>query len=473
MRGAVVGSGPNGLAAAITLAQAGLEVMVYEAQSEPGGATRTAQTTLAGFHHDLGSSIHPMAAASPLFQSLELQRHGLEWLHSRAVLAHPLDDGTAVMLYRDLHTTCENLGRDAQAYENLVGFVAANWDRLQAELLGPLHPPRHPASFARFGLSAATPASILARTCFRGQRARALFAGLAAHSIVPLHYVLSSAVALVLAAVGHKFGWPFPRGGARSIPQSLIRCLNEFGGRVECNRAIASVGPLLDREAVLCDVTPRQLTAIAGDQLPPDYRQRLGRYQYGPGVFKVDWALSQPIPWMARECNEAATVHLGGTLEEIEDSEQAPWEKRRCDKPFVLLAQTSLFDPTRAPAGMHTAWAYCHVSNGSPESMLEAIENQIERFAPGFRDCVLARRPWDTGAMEAWNGNLVGGDVGGGAMTWKQLLFRPTLSQYRTPVPNLFLCSSSTPPGGGVHGMCGYHAASKALRSLGLRAAAL
>lgn len=473
MRGVVVGSGPNGLAAAVTLAQAGLDVCVYEAANEPGGATRTMEVTLPGFRHDLGSSIHPMAAASPFFRSLDLERRGLHWLHSPATLAHPLDDGTAVMLYRNIELTCANLGRDGPAYRSLVGGLVDSWDKLQREILGPIRIPAHKVEFAIFGASAALPASWLARMRFRGTRARALFAGLAAHSILPLSSPFSSAVGLVLAAAGHKFGWPFPRGGAQSISRSLVNCLQELGGTIECSRRIEDISSFLGQDAVLCDMGPKQLLHIAGKCLPADYQSAMGRYRYGPGIYKVDWALSQPIPWVAKECAEAGTVHLGGTLEELEASERAPWQGQVSHKPFVLLAQTSLFDDLRAPLGQHTAWGYCHVPNGSQEPMLETIERQIERFAPGFRDCVLARKVWDSRDMEMWNANLVGGDISGGALTTKQLFFRPTWNTYNTPVANLFLCSASTPPGAGVHGMCGYHAASRALRGLGLRAATL
>jgi phytoene dehydrogenase-like protein len=431
------------------------------------------EVTLPGFRHDLGSSIHPMAVASPFFRSLDLERHGLQWLHSPAVLAHPLDDGTAVMLYRDIEQTVANLDRDAQAYWSLIGSLVDSWDDLQQEILGPLGVPEHPIQFARFGASAALPASWLARMRFRGTRARALFAGLAAHSILPLSYPFSSGVGLVLAAAGHKFGWPFPRGGAQNIAQSLVNCLQELGGTIECGHKVEEISEFLDLDAVLCDLGPKQLMRVAGKHLPAGYRSTMRRYQYGPGIYKVDWALSEPIPWAAKECAEAGTVHLGGTLEEIEASEKTPWQSQVSPRPFVLLAPTSLFDDLRAPSGQHTAWGYCHVPNGSREPMLETIERQIERFAPGFRDCVLARKVWDTHALELWNGNLVGGDISGGALTMQQLFFRPGWTTYNTPVANLFLCSASTPPGAGVHGMCGYHAASRALRGLGLLASTL
>ena len=465
-RAAIIGSGPNGLSAAITLAQAGIETHVYEGRNIIGGAASTGEITLPGFRHDLGSSIYPMGVASPFFQSLPLTDFGLRWIEPDAPLAHPLDDGSAVMLEHDLTATASGLGKDGEAWKFLFQFLVEEFSELCADTLGPvLHLPENPGLVARFGLLGALPAATLARMSFYADRARALFAGNAAHSVLPLEHFLSSAVGLVLIAAGHTSGWPVAAGGAQSISDSLAACLQQLGGRIHTNRWIASLAEL-DEEIVLCDISPRQLLRIAGNQLPTRYAQKLSEYRYGPGAFKVDWALSEPIPWKARECLRAATVHVGGMLDEIAASERAPWQGRVDECPFVLVAQPSLFDPTRAPAGKHTAWGYCHVPNGYSGSMVHAIESQIERFAPGFRDCILARRAASAADLEAWNPNLIGGDLSGGAMDLGQMLARPSLSLYRTPKRGLYLCSSSTPPGGAVHGMCGYHAAKAALHDL-------
>jgi phytoene dehydrogenase-like protein len=462
---AVVGSGPNGLAAAISLAEAGYKVRVFEAAASAGGGTRTASVTLPGFRHDLGSAIHPLAAASPFFECRPLQNYGLEWIQPDAPLAHPLDDGTAVMLERSLEETAKGLGTDQQAYIDLFAPLVDSWPKIRDDVLAPIRIPAHPFAMIRFGLSAAIPASWLCRLRFQGQRARALFGGICAHSIIPLSYTFSSAIGLVLGIAAHTVGWPFPKGGACGIAESMIGYLESLGGSVELNHPITDLAAVLDNDAVLCDLTPRQFVRIASDRIPEDYRRSLDRFRYGPGVFKVDWALSQPIPWTATECLRAATVHLGGQLEEMEASEQAVWDGQPTHRPFVLLAQPSLFDGTRAPQGKHTAWAYCRVPNGSREDLLATIENQIERFAPGFRDCILARKSWNPQEMEGWDGNLVGGDIGGGALTFSQLFLRPSWHMYSTPTRNVFLCSSSTPPGPGVHGMCGFHAAERAKRS--------
>jgi len=466
-RAAIVGSGPNGLSAAITLARAGVEVQVYEARETIGGAASTAEITLPGFRHDLGSSVYPMAIASPFLRSLPLQSFGLQWIEPSAPLAHPFDDGTAVLLEHDLAATAANLGRDKKAYARVVRPLVEAWSQLCPEILGPvLHWPQHPLLLARFGLFAAPPASMLAKSLFSGPRARALFAGLAAHSVLPLESPFSSAVGWVLAAAGHATGWPIAAGGAQSISDALAGYLQSLGGHIETGRPIDSLAELGEFDAILCDVSPKQLLRLGVRDFDPSYNLALRSYQYGPGAFKIDWALSHPIPWKAPECSRAATVHLGATLEEIAASERAPWRGQVPEKPFVLVTQPSLFDPTRAPEGKHTAWGYCHVPNGFSGDLTQAIESQVERFAPGFRDCILARRTTSPAAFESWNANLVGGDLSGGAMTLKQLLFRPTSSQYRTPRKGLYLCSASTPPGGGVHGMCGHHAAQAALHDL-------
>jgi phytoene dehydrogenase-like protein len=466
-KAAIIGSGPNGLSAAITLARAGLEVTVFEGRATIGGAASTAEVTLRGFHHDLGSSIFPMGVASPFFQALSLADHGLRWIEPDAPLAHPLDDGTAVLLEHDIDATAANLGPDGRAYTRLMRPLAEQFGDLCSEILGPvLHIPSHPVLMARFGLFAALPATVLARTLFRGQRARAVFAGNAAHSVLPLESPFSAAVGLVLGAAGHAKGWPIAAGGAQSISNALASYLQSLGGQILTGRTVTSLSELQEYSTILCDISPRQLNRIAGDQLPASYRQSLANFQYGPGAFKIDWALSEPIPWRAKECLRAATVHVCGRLEEVADSERAPWIGQLRPAPFVLVAQPSLFDPTRAPAGKHTAWGYCHVPNGFTGDAQEIIESQVERFAPGFRDTILARKVWSTAALESWNPNLVGGDLSGGAMSPGQLLFRPTVSQYRTPTNGVYLASASTPPGGGVHGMCGYHAARAALEDL-------
>jgi phytoene dehydrogenase-like protein len=460
----VIGSGPNGLAAAIVLAQAGLDVEVFEAEAQPGGAARTLPLTLPGFLHDFGSAVHPMAAGSPFFSTLPLERHGLKWLRPPAPLAHPLDDGTAVMLERDPAEADAALGQDGKAWRRAIAPFAENWPAFAEEVLGPvMHLPRHPFLLAHFGLYALMPANLFCRLHFKSLRTRALFAGLAAHSFLSLDQPLSTAVGLVLGAAAHAVGWPVPEGGAQAVTDALSGCLEELGGKIHLSRRVTSLEDL-PTGLTLCDVAPRQLVAIAGDRLTASYRRSLSRFQPGPGAFKVDYALSEPIPWRARECLRAITVHVGGTMEEIVESEYAMAHGQHAERPFVLVAQPSLFDATRAPAGKHVAWAYCHVPNGSTVAMKERIENQIERFAPGFRDCVLARHVSTPAGLEARDANLIGGDISGGAMSVGQVLFRPGIRQYATSLRNLYLCSSSTPPGGGVHGMCGYHAARLALR---------
>lgn len=465
----VIGSGPNGLAAAIVLAQAGLDVDVREGASEFGGATRSAEVTLPGFVHDLGSAVHPMAISSPFFSTLSLEDHGLNWIEPPAALAHPFDDGTAVTLERSVPETASQFGSDAGAYRRLFEPLVADWPTLAREVLAPLGIPKHPFPLARFGIRAIQPATLLAASSFRKMRAAALFGGLSAHSVLKLEAPLSSAFGLILGVTGHAVGWPIPQGGAHRIAKALASVFRQHGGRITTDSYVGSLDDLSRRDAVLCDVTPRQFDALAGKQLPKSFRRAMCRFRYGPGIFKVDWALREPIPWKAKECLRAATVHLGGSLEEIAASERAAWKGLPPEKPFILLVQPSLFDPTRAPAGHHTVWAYCHVPNGWPGSALAQMEDQIERFAPGFRECILARRPWSAPEMQQWNPNLIGGDLSGGASTLKQFFLRPTWRRYGTPLKNVFLCSSSTPPGGGVHGMCGYYAAQAALKSIRAR----
>jgi len=464
-RATVVGAGPNGLSAAIVLAQAGLRVDVFEAEPEAGGAARTLGLTLPGFRHDFGSAVHPLAAGSPFFATLPLANHGLEWIHSSSALAHPLDDGSTVLLERDLAQAKDTLGRDANAWRRLMEPFAHQWTALAAEVLAPIHVfTRHPLLLARFGLAALPPSNTVANFCFRDPRTKALFAGLAAHSSLSLNEPLSAAFGVLLGASAHAVGWPIPRGGAQSITNALVAHLESLGGRVHVSSRVEKLSDVADM--TLCDVTPRQLLRMADTGLSAAFRTRLEKFRYGMAAFKVDYALSSPIPWKAKDCLRAATVHIGGTAEEITASEAAVRNGKIADRPFVLLAQPSLFDPTRAPEGKHTAWAYCHVPNNSSVDVLDKIENQIERFAPGFRDCVLARRVFSPAALESMDANLVGGDINGGAMDAGQFLFRPTARHYATSSPNIYLCSSSTPPGGGVHGMCGYHAAKLALSRL-------
>ena len=458
----IVGAGPNGLAAAIVLANAGFAVEVREAGSVAGGATRSAELTLPGFRHDLGSAVHPMAVTSPFFSTLPLEQAGLHWIWPSAQLAHPLDDGTAVTLERDIGATACQLGPDATAYRRLYDPLLANWDGLRHDLLKAIGRPRHPIAMASFGLLGLRSARALAGSHFKGTRARALFAGLAAHSFLPLESPFSAAIGLVLGITGHAVGWPIPQGGAQSIADALIVCLRKAGGTVTTDAPVRSLQALGD--LALLDVTPRQLLTLGGEDIPAYFRSQLERYRYGPGVFKVDWALSEPIPWRAKDCLRAGTVHLGGTFDEIAASERAPASGAMSNRPYVLLSQPTLFDPSRAPQGKHVAWAYCHVPFGWSRSALDAIEDQVERFAPGFRDCILARAVFNPQAMHAWNENLVGGDINGGSFSGLQFFLRPTWRQYRTPLTGVYLCSSSTPPGGGVHGMCGYWAAQCALR---------
>jgi len=468
----VVGSGPNGLAAAIVLAQAGLQVEVFEAEATAGGAVRTMELTLPGFRHDFGSAVYPLGAGSPFFSSLSLRDYGLEWIHSSVPLAHPLDDGTAVVLERGLDDAAKSLGPDGRAWRKLLELFVEHWDEFASEVLRPIPMiPQHPLLMARFGMTAFFSAKAIASR-FRSERTRALFSGLAAHSFLALDESLSGAFGLLMAIAGHAAGWPIPRGGAQSITDALWSYLATFGATVRTSSRVDSLAALTDYELILCDVTPRQLLKVASQRLSQRYVRKLERFRYGPGAFKVDYALSAPIPWRASDCLRAATVHLGGSFEEVAASEKAVRTGQHADRPFVLLAQPSLFDNSRAPAGKHTAWAYCHVPNGSQVDMLQRIENQIVRFAPGFQEIVLARRTFSPANLESMDANLVGGDIGGGVMDLRQFVFRPTPQHYATSARDVYICSSSTPPGGGVHGMCGYHAAQMALsRVVGRRTA--
>jgi phytoene dehydrogenase-like protein len=465
MRGkaCVIGAGPNGLASAIVLAQAGLHVDVLEAQPQPGGAARTMELTLPSFKHDFGSAVYPLGAGSPFFSSLPLGEHGLEWIHSPAALAHPLDDGAAVMLERSLDQTSDSLGVDGKAWDQLMRPFVTHWKEFAPQILGPVSfLPRNPLLMAHFGMLALQSAHFVARR-FRDQRTRALFAGLAAHSFLSLDEPLSAAFGILLAVPAHVVGWPIPRGGAQSITNALCGVLANFSSKVSVSSPVQNLAALENYDLTLCDLTPRQLLKIGEQRLSGSYKRRLASYRYGAAVFKVDYALNAPIPWKAAECFRAATVHLGGSFEQIAESEKTVRSGQHPDRPFVLLAQPSLFDSSRAPAGKHTAWAYCHVPNGSRVDMLQKLEDQIDRFAPGFRDCILARRVFSPADLESMDANLVGGDIGGGIMDLRHFLFRPTRRLYATSARDVYICSSSTPPGGGVHGMCGYHAAKMAL----------
>ncbi|MCG8556393.1 MAG: NAD(P)/FAD-dependent oxidoreductase [Proteobacteria bacterium] len=469
----VVGSGPNGLAAAVTLAQAGLSVHVIEGAATVGGGMRTAELTLPGFAHDLCAAVHPMAALSPLFRRLELEKHDLRWLYPEYSVAHPLPDQPAVLLARDLDHTAAGLSRDARAWRRLFSPLVDRVHALMADTLGPIGIPKAPRPFLWFGLHGLWPASWFARAYFREERARALFAGCAAHAIAPFEKFFTSAMGLVFALSGHAVDWPVAKGGSQSIAQALVRCLQSAGGSIQTSTPVRELRELPGARAYVLDLAPKHVARIAHDQLPAGYRKRLLRYRYGPGVFKLDWALNARIPWRDAECARASTVHVGGQLAEIARAERQIWYGQVPERPFVLVAQQSHFDTTRAPAGKHTGYAYAHVPHACSVDMTDAIETQIERYAPGFRDTIEARTVHAPAALERHNPNLVGGVVTGGANDLRQLFTRPVvrLRPYTTPNPRIFLCSASTPPGGGVHGMNGYHAARAVLRHLRARRA--
>lgn len=465
----VVGSGPNGLAAAITLLRAKHSVLVLEANDTIGGGVRSAELTLPGYTHDICSAILPLTIASPFFASVPLVEYGVEFVYPSAPFAHPLDDGSAAVLEQSIQSTSESLGNDAKAYRHLMQPLVDEYEKIIPDLLRPLPIPRHPLAFARFALPAIMPSRLLAELMFRHEPARALFAGAAAHTMLPLEQSPTSAYALVLMILAHAKGWPLVRGGSQKLTEALVAYLRSLGGEIETGRRVESIDELPTARAILFDVTPRQLARIAGKRIPEGYRRRLERFRYGPGIFKMDFALDGRIPWKAPECGRAGVVHIGGTLAEIARSERGVWNGEPPEKPYVLLAQQSLFDPTRAPAGKQTAWAYCHVPNGSAFDMTERIEAQIERFAPGFRDRILAKSARPPTIVEQHNANYVGGDINGGAADLGQLFTRPVarIVPYSTPVKGIYICSSSTPPGGGVHGMCGYNAASAVLKDWG------
>lgn len=464
----VIGSGPNGLAAAIELQRSGLSVLVLEAKDKLGGGARSEELTLPGFVHDIGSAIHPLGVASPFFSQLPLAQFGLEWVYPPEAVAHPLDNGNTVTLNRSVAVTSQSLGADADAYQKLIQPIVDHWPTIAPDFLGPLRFPKHPFRMAQFGLKALQPSTVLANRKFNTPEAKGFFAGLAAHSMLPLEKISSAGIGLVLGALGHVVGWPFPKGGAQSITNALAAYFQSLGGTIETNREVRSVSDIPSCQATLWDITPWQLLEIKGLSFPQGYRNKLKRFRYGPGIFKVDWALSDPIPFKNPSANRSATIHIGGTLEEIALSERLAWKKKHTERPFVLLVHQSPFDSTRAPKGKHTAWAYCHVPRYSTKDMTSAIENQVERFAPGFKDTILQKHTMHTEEVQRYNANYIGGDINGGAQLVTQLFTRPTfsLTPYRTALKGVYFCSSSTPPGGGVHGMCGYHAARTVLSDL-------
>lgn len=463
----IIGSGPNGLSAAIRLAQAGWETTVYEAADTPGGGVRTKELTLPGFHHDVCSAVHPMGVASPFFQSLDLESHGLRWLHPKIPLAHPITPGHAVVLHESLNQTCAALGRDAPRYRALFEPLVRNAKHLYQDLLRPASIPRRPLLTARFGMAAVLPATLLSKY-FITPEARAMFAGNAAHSVVSLDQPFTSAIGLMLQLSAHVGGWPIPKGGSQSIIKALIKVLKAHQGKVLTKHPVTSFEELPEADAYLFDISPRHLSEICKNQLPVGYQNKLKRYRHGPGVFKIDYALNAPIPWRNEACRQAGTVHVGGTIQEVAAAEHAAWHGYHHDHPFVLVAQPTITDHGRAPQGHHIAWAYCHVPHGSTRDMRSQIEDQIERFAPGFRDTIIASHVLNTTQMEHYNPNYIGGDVVGGITDWRQLFTRPVhlINPYATPNPKIFICSASTPPGAGVHGMCGYWAAECVLKKV-------
>ncbi|MFB2118165.1 phytoene desaturase family protein [Parapedobacter sp. 2B3] len=464
----VVGSGPNGLAAAITLQQRGLQVLLLEAKDTVGGGMRTAELTLPGFHHDVCSAVHPMGMASPFLRTLPLHDFGLEYIHPPVLAAHPFDDGTAAALYQPLNETAEGLGVDGGAYRNLFAPLVQSWPRIDTHILGPmLKIPKDPLALASFGLKSLQSGKQIAAR-FRTREAKGLWAGIVAHSMIPLDALTSSAIAFVLTIAGHRGGWPIPRGGSQSIADAMAGYFRSLGGTIQTGMEVKTLADLPEAKAILFDTSPKQLLEICGHKLSPFYRWQLNRHRYGMGVFKVDWALTEPVPFRAEAARKAGTVHLGGTFDEIAGGERRVWKGIHPEKPFVLFAQQSVFDGSRAPTGQQTGWAYCHVPNGSTKDMTEAITNQVERFAPGFRDTIRATHTFHTEAMERYNANYIGGDINGGVVNIAQLFNRPALrlSPYRTSAKGVYICSASTPPGGGVHGMCGYYAAKQVLKDI-------
>lgn len=464
----VVGAGPNGLAAAITIARAGRSVMVLESADRVGGGTRSGELTLPGFVHDICSAIHPLAVASPCFRDLPLDKFGLHWIHADLPLAHPIADDRATAVYRSLETTAEQFGRESLAYRKLLQTFCEHSQSLLTDVLAPLHFPKNPWLMTQFGWHGIRSAAGLMDRLFQDSGLRGMFAGMAGHSMMPLNHSLTAAVGLMFCVSAHSTGWPFPRGGSEQIAIALRQYFETLGGEIVVDRHVNTLSELPPAKAILFDVTPRQLIEIAGDSLPQSYRRRLQKFRHGPGSFKLDWALAEPIPWKAEACQRAGTVHVGGTFEEIAAAEQHVADGQVADRPFVLVSQQSLFDRSRAPQGQHTGWGYCHVPNGCEIDMTERIESQIERFAPGFRDLILARKKMLPRELQQYNPNYLGGDISGGVMDIWQTFARPVsiFHPYQTPAKHVFLCSASTPPGPGVHGMCGWHAAQAALRTV-------
>jgi phytoene dehydrogenase-like protein len=464
----VVGSGPNGFAAAITLQRAGLSVLLVEGKETIGGGIRSASLTLPGFIHDVCSAVHPLGADSPVFKDLHLEQFGLEYLKPVYAVAHPFNDGSAIAIQSSLEATAAQLGKDADRYKKIFSSLVKEWPAVRSAFVGPLHisaPSNTKAKFAYYALSSGIH---FAKHQFKTNAAQSFFAGMAAHSMLPLNKLTSSSIAIVLNILAHINGWPLPKGGAQQITNALENSFIKSGGEIQTGNMVTSLHQLPSSKAVLLDVTPAQLLSIAGDEFSSFYKWQLHKYKYGAGVFKIDWALSQAVPFTNDKCRSAATIHIGGGIEEIYNSEAMVSKNKHADKPFVLFVQPGVVDTSRAPEGKHTAWAYCHVPNGSQTDMTDAIEKQVERFAPGFRDCILARNVMNTHDMETYNPNYIGGDINGGAATVSQLFTRPVLrlSPYRTVAKGVYVCSSSTPPGGGIHGICGYYAARRALKDL-------
>lgn len=463
----VIGSGPNGMAAAITLQQAGLSVLVVEGKNTIGGGTRSAELTLPGYMHDVCSAVHPLVPASPFFSALPLSSHGLKLIYPEIPAAHPFDNGSVAMLTGSPETTAQSLGVDSARYLSLVKPLVQAWPDILGDILGPLHLPRHPGALLAFGVRALHSASRLAGR-FQTMEAKGLWGGMAAHAIQPLSNLATSAIALVLLVSGHRNGWPIIKGGTQELSTALVSYFTSIGGSIQTDFFVRSLDQLPSAHALMFDVTPRQLLAIAGDKFSPLYRWQLQRFRYGVGVFKVDWALDGPAPFLAKACRKAGTVHLGNTFQEIAESEKMVWNGEHPERPFVLFSQPTVFDSSRAPAGKHVAWAYCHVPKGSTFDMTARIEEQVERFAPGFTARIVAKHTSNAQQMENYNPNYVGGDINGGVSDLSQIFMRPALriSPYRTSAKGIYICSSSTPPGGGVHGMCGYHAARQALNDV-------
>lgn len=461
----IIGSGSNGIAAAVHLQKKGLKTAIFEQASIAGGATKTEEVTLPGFKHDIGSAILPLSYASPFFSTLPLKEHGLEWIFPDIPFSHPFPDGTALACYKDLKKTADQLGQDSEAYKKLFSSIVNKWDQIENDLLGPLHWPSHPLQLMKFGLRAFPSARSIVEHFFKEEKTKLLFYGAAAHSTIPLTSLASSSFGMVLTAMAHRYGWPFPKGGAGNFIKALISYYKSLGGKLFLDSPITGMKQMPEAKAYIFDLTPAQLLKIKDTDFSNLYRKRMGNYKYGAGVFKMDWALSEPIPFLNEKCRRSGTVHIGYTQKEMEDSESSIHSKKLSDTPYVLLAQHSNFDASRAPKGKYTAWAYAHVPNNNTKDISKEIENQIEKVAPGFRDCILKRSKLNTHQLETFDPNLVGGDINGGKQDITQLFTRPIvkLSPYSTPNPKIYICSSSTPPGGGVHGMGGYHASKRVL----------